>query len=88
MKCDCSDCGFRGMEACEHRKAMDEINVLRSDVKTLMGTIKEAKDRLRYYFESFDGSDFKDPHVQNVYDVLCRDDILVNAYQRLNEKGK
>ena len=27
MKCDCEDCAFRGMEKCEHRKLMDEVNL-------------------------------------------------------------
>ena len=48
MKCDCKDCAFRGMEKCEHRKLMDEVNRLKA-------TIQEAKDRMRYYFGTFDG---------------------------------
>jgi hypothetical protein len=65
MKCDCKDCGFRGMELCEHRKLLDEVNRLKA-------TIQEAKDRLRYYFGTFDGK-FNIPQMQNVYDVLGRD---------------
>jgi len=65
MKCDCKDCGFRGMELCEHRKLLDEVNRLKA-------TIQEAKDRLRYYFGTFDGK-FNVPQMQNVYDVLERD---------------
>lgn len=67
MKCDCKDCAFRGMELCEHRRLTDAAARYRA-------TIQEAKDRLRYYFNSFSGQDFSDPHIQNVYDVLCRDD--------------
>lgn len=66
MKCDCKDCSFRGMELCEHRKLLDEVNKLKA-------TIQEAKDRLRYYFGTFDGK-FDVPQMQNVYDVLGRDD--------------
>ena len=66
MKCDCKDCAFRGMELCEHRKLLDEMNRLKA-------TIQEAKDRMRYYFGTFDGK-FNIPQMQNVYDVLCRDD--------------
>ena len=66
MKCDCKDCAFRGMELCEHRKLLDEVNKLKA-------TIQEAKDRLRYYFGTFDGK-FDVPQMQNVYDVLGRDD--------------
>ena len=66
MKCDCKDCAFRGMEKCEHRKLMDEVNRLKA-------TTQEAKDRMRYYFGTFDGK-FTSPQMQNVYDVLCRDD--------------
>ena len=66
MKCDCKDCAFRGMELCEHRKILDEMNRLKA-------TIQEAKDRMRYYFGTFDGK-FNNPQMQNVYDVLCRDD--------------
>lgn len=66
MKCDCADCAFRGMQDCEHRKYMDAMNKLRE-------TITEAKDRMRYYFGTLDGK-FKDGQLQNVYDVLCRDD--------------
>lgn len=65
MKCDCKDCAFRGMELCEHRKLLDEVNRLKA-------TIQEAKDRLRYYFGTFDGK-FNVPQMQNVYDVLERD---------------
>ena len=54
------------MEDCEHRKEMDEINRLRK-------TIEEAKDRMRYYFGTLDGK-FENGQLQNVYDVLCRDD--------------
>ena len=67
MKCDCKDCSFRGMELCEHRKLLDEVNRLKA-------TIQEAKDRMRYYFGNFDGTFPNDPQMQNVYDVLCRDD--------------
>ena len=34
--------------------------------------VREAKNRMRYYFGSFDGK-FKDPQMQNVYDVLDDD---------------
>ena len=54
------------MQDCEHRKYMDAMNRLRE-------TITEAKDRMRYYFGTLDGK-FKDGQLQNVYDVLCRDD--------------
>ncbi len=67
MKCDCQDCAFRGMELCEHRKLIDEINKLKA-------TIEEAKDRMRYYFGTYDGKFPSSPQMQNVYDVLCRDD--------------
>ena len=39
----------------------------------LRETITEAKDRMRYYFGTLDGK-FNDGQLQNVYDVLCRDD--------------
>lgn len=67
MECDCSDCVFRGAIYCEHKKLMDEINRLR-------GTIKEAKDRIRYYFTAKPDGKFVDGQIQNVFDVLCRDD--------------
>lgn len=67
MECDCSDCAFSGAIFCEHRKLMDEINRLK-------GTIKEAKDRIRYYFPGKPDGTFVDGQVQNVFDVLCRDD--------------
>ena len=67
MECDCSDCAFRGAIFCEHRKLMDEI-------KRLKGTIREAKDRIRYYFSGKPDGTFVDGQVQNVFDVLCRDD--------------
>jgi hypothetical protein len=66
LYCDCKDCVFRGMEDCELRKNIDAMNRLRK-------TIVEAKDRMCYYFGTFDGK-FSDPQLQNVYDVLCRDD--------------
>ena len=66
--CDCADCAFRGMQLCEHRKLLDEVNRLK-------GTIVEARDRISYYFGSSYGAGFSDPQIQNVYDVLCRDDI-------------
>lgn len=69
MKCDCKDCGFRGMELCEHRKLMDENNRLKA-------TIQEAQNRMRYYFGTIDGK-FNLPQMQNVYDVLCRDEVGV-----------
>ena len=37
-------------------------------------TIQEAKDRMRYYFGEFGGTFPNNPQMQNVYDVLCRDD--------------
>lgn len=67
MTCDCKDCSFRGAIYCEHRKLQDEINNLKA-------TIQEAKDRLRYYFGEFGGTFKQNPQIQNVYDVLCRDD--------------
>lgn len=64
MICDCHDCPFCGIELCVHRKLMDENNGLKA-------TIKEAKDRLTYYFSGLDG--FRsNPEIQNVYDVLSR----------------
>ena len=74
MKCDCRDCGFRGMELCEHRKLMDEVNRLQNEVNRLKATIQEAKDRMRYYFGTFGGTFPDNPQMQNVYDVLGRDD--------------
>lgn len=53
---------------CEHRKLMDEINRLRA-------TIKEAKDRITYYFPVKQSGKFADGQVQNVFDVLCRDEV-------------
>ena len=67
MKCDCKDCAFRGMGLCEHRNLVDEINKLKA-------TIKEAKNRMRHYFGEFGGTFPNNPQMQNVYDVLCRDD--------------
>ena len=67
MKCDCKDCAFRGMELCEHRKLLDEVNRLKA-------TIQEAKNRMTYYFGQFGGTFPDSPQMQNVYDVLCRDD--------------
>lgn len=67
MTCDCKDCGFRGAVYCEHRKLMDENSRLKA-------TIQEAKDRMRYYFGEFGGTFPNNPQMQNVYDVLCRDD--------------
>ena len=46
---------------------MDEINKLKE-------TIKEAKDRIIYYFPGKPDGTFVDVHIQNVFDVLCRDD--------------
>lgn len=69
MKCDCEDCAFRGMEMCEHRKLLDEINRLKA-------TIQEAKNRMSYYFGQFGGTFPGNPQMQNVYDVLCRDDEM------------
>ena len=67
MKCECADCAFRGMALCEHRKLMDENKALRK-------TIREAKDRMTYYY----GNDMP-PMTQNIYDVLSRND---------NQKGE
>ena len=67
MECDCSDCAFRGAIYCEHRKLMDEI-------KRLKETIREAKDRIRYYFPGKPDGTFADGQVQNVFDVLGRDE--------------
>ena len=63
MTCVCADCPFKGMAPCEHRQLMDENNALRN-------TIQEAKDRITYYFGDMAG----EPQLQNVYDVLCRND--------------
>ena len=51
----------------------DEVKRLQDEVNHLRATIQEAKDRMRYYFGTFDGK-FTSPQMQNVYDVLCRDD--------------
>ena len=67
MTCECTDCAFRGMELCEHRKLMDKINKLKA-------TIKEAQDRMRFYFPTKTDGTFVDGQIQNVYDVLGRDD--------------
>ena len=67
MECDCADCAFRGAVYCEHRKLMDEI-------RRLKGTIREAKDRIRYYFPGKPDGTFVDGQIQNVFDVLGRDD--------------
>lgn len=48
---------------------MDEINRLKA-------TIKEAKDRIRYYFPGKPDGKFVDGQIQNVFDVLSRDDEL------------
>lgn len=42
MKCDCADCGLRGMELCEHRKLMDAVNSHRKVIKSLMSALEEA----------------------------------------------
>ena len=74
MTCDCQDCAFRGMEKCEHRKLMDEVNRLKKELEKARGTIQEAKNRMTYYFGQFGGTFPNSPQMQNVYDVLCRDD--------------
>ena len=66
MECECRDCDCRGNEICEHKRLLDEINKRKA-------TIQEGKDRMRYVFGTFDGQ-FNSPQMQNVYDVLCRDD--------------
>ena len=68
MECECSYCAFRGAIYCEHRKLMDENNRLKE-------TIKEAKDRITYYFPVNQSGKFADGQVQNVFDVLCRDEV-------------
>ena len=55
------------MAKCEHRKLMDEVNRLKA-------TIQEAKNRMTYYFGQFGGTFPDSPQMQNVYDVLCRED--------------
>ena len=55
------------MEKCEHRKLMDEVNRLKA-------TIQEAKNMMTYYFGQFGGTFRDSPQMQNVYDVLCRED--------------
>ena len=67
MTCECKECAFRGAVYCEHRKLMDENARLKA-------TINEAKDRMRYYFGEFGGTFPSNPQMQNVYDVLCRDE--------------
>ena len=52
---------------------LGRIAVQLKQMNRLRRTIVEAKDRMRYYFGTFDGK-FDDPQLQNVYDVLCRDD--------------
>ena len=47
--------------------------VMFDEIAGLRKTIREAKDRLDYYFRKIDGG-FDDPQLQNTYDVLCRDD--------------
>ena len=65
MTCDCSDCAFRGMQMCVHRKLMDENNALRE-------TIAEARRRMAYYFPTKPDGKFTSGQMQNVYDVLER----------------
>ena len=62
------------MELCEHRKLMDEVNRLQNEVNKLKATIKEAQNRMTYYFGQFGGTFPNSPQMQNVYDVLGRDD--------------
>ena len=62
MKSTCDNCQFKST-----------IENLGNQVDKLKETIQEAKDRLRYYFGTFDGK-FDSPQLQNIYDVLGRDD--------------
>ena len=45
------------------------------EIKRLKATIKEAKDRMAYYFPVNQSGKFADGQVQNVFDVLCRDEV-------------
>lgn len=54
-KCDCSDCGFCGMELCVHRELIDENNELKKRIQELeyeVSCLKELNDDL--YDENFD----------------------------------
>lgn len=53
---------------------MDEVNRLQNEVNKLKATIKEAQNRMTYYFGQFGGTFPNSPQMQNVYDVLGRDD--------------
>lgn len=55
-------------------KENDEVKRLEDEVKRLKATIQEAKNRMTYYFGQFGGTFPDNPQMQNVYDVLCRDD--------------
>ena len=44
------------------------------EIRRLKGTIREAKDRIRYYFPGKPDGTFVDGQIQNVFDVLGRDD--------------
>ena len=56
-----------------HTNDTKYLEAMFDEIIGLRATIREAKDRMRYYFGNIGGG-FDDPQLQNVYDVLCRED--------------
>jgi len=52
------------------------LEVMFDEIAGLRKTIQEAKDRMIYYFGTGNSNwGFNDPQLQNIYDVLCRDEV-------------